>query len=104
MSEMEEMMNEERFGFLSSTDDGNAMFADIPSEAVSLSCRNGLMTLSMDDGRRNEGQGGSMNRTGINGVDVEDGVVRAVEEDMISLDLEPGLSDDDELLLKPTSP
>jgi hypothetical protein len=104
VSEAEEMMNEERFGFLSSTDDGNAMLADIPSEAVSLSCRNGLVTLSVDDGRRDEVQDGRMNRTGIDSADVE--VVRAgalVEEDMISLDLEPGLSDD-ELLLRPTSP
>jgi hypothetical protein len=99
---MEEMMNEERFGFISSTDDGNTMFADIPSEAVSLACRYGEITLSKNDGHpRDNRRNGSV----IEDSDVEDGLVRAdvpVEEDVISLELEPAPSDD-ELLLKPAS-
>ena len=96
-------MNEERFGFISSTDDGNTMFADIPSEAVSLSCRYGELILSENGGRpRDNGR----KRSVIEDSDVEDGLVRAdepVEEDVISLELAP-VPSDDELLLKPASP
>jgi hypothetical protein len=48
-SDVGDMMHEERFGFLSSTDDGNTLFADIPLEAVSSYCRYGLLTLPDDD-------------------------------------------------------
>jgi len=101
------MINEERFGFLSSTDDGNTLFADIPSEAVSSYCRYGLLTLpdDDDDDRLGVGRGGSRKRSEPEGADGDE-VVRAdvpVEEDMISLELEP-VSSDDELLLKPARP
>jgi hypothetical protein len=105
-SEMEDMMNEERFGFISSTDDGGTLFADIPSEAVSSYCRYGLLTLSDDDSRLDVGRDISRMRSEAGGVDDEDEVDRTdvpVEEDMISLELEPEASED-ELLLKPASP
>lgn len=96
-------MNEERFGFISSTEvDGNTMFANIPSEAVSLSCRYGQLVLSENDGHP---LGNRRERSVIGDGDVEDGFIRAdstVEEDAISLELEPAPSDD-ELLLKPAS-
>lgn len=101
-SGMEEMMNEERFGFISSTDDGNTNFADIPSEAVSLSCRYGQLALSENDGHLWDSRRRSVTEDG----DVEDGLVRAdapLEEDVISLEPEPAQSDD-ELLLKSDSP
>ena len=97
-------MNEERFGFLSSTDDGNVAFEDIPSEAVSLSCREGLVTLTDNDGHAARNSGGK--ESGIESTDVEDRLVVAgapVEEDTISLELELR-SSDDELLLRPESP
>lgn len=97
-------MNEERFGFLSSTDDGSTLFADIPSEAVSSYCRHGLLMLSDDDSRPGARDDGSGKRLELAGIDDEDGMVRndvPVEEDMISLELEP-VSSEDELLLKPT--
>jgi hypothetical protein len=91
------MMNEERFGFLSSTDDGNALFADIPSEAVSSYCRYGLLTLPDDDdddnGRINGvARGSSRKRSELESSDGGEGVVRTddpAEEDLISLELEP---------------
>lgn len=97
-------MNEERFGFLSSTDDGNTPFADIPSEAVSSYCRYGLLTLSDDNDHLGEGRDSSRRQPGPEGVDGEDGVIRTgvPEEDVISLELEP-VSSEDELLLRPTS-
>jgi hypothetical protein len=98
-------MNEERFGFLSSTDDGNTTFADIPSEAVSLSCRYGL-TLSDNDDPRDAVRDSTRQQMELGDNDVEDGLVRAdapVEEDMISLGLEP-VPPEDELPLKPASP
>jgi len=106
VSEIEDMINEERFGFLSSTDDGNTLFADIPSEAVSSYCRYGLLTLPDNDEHLGVGRGGSRVRSELEGADDGDGAVRAdapVEEDMISLELEP-VSSDDELLLKPARP
>lgn len=104
VSEMEDAMNEERFGFLSSTDDGNTILADIPSEAVSLSCRYGLFTLSGGDAHHDAPRESRKERPRIKGVDREGGLIRAsgpVEEEAISPVLEPGLSDD-ELLLKPS--
>ena len=98
-SGMEEMMNEERFGFISSTDDGNTMFADIPSEAVSLSCRYGQLIISENDGHP---RGNERKRSVIEESDVEDVLVRAdapVEEAAIALELGP-VPSDDELLLK----
>lgn len=95
-------MNEERFGHFSSTDDGNILFADIPSGAVSSHCRHGLVTLSDDN---HLGVGRDSNRE-PKAIDDEDEVYRtdvSVEEDMISLELEPEASGD-ELLLKPASP
>ena len=105
-SEMEDMMNEERFGFLSSTDDGNTLFADIPSEAVSLSCRYGLLTLSDGDGHHEAPRESRGERSEVEESEVEDGLVRAdapVGEDAIGLELGPAPSDDD-LLLRPASP
>ena len=97
-------MNEERFGFISSTEDGNTMFANIPSEAVSLSCRYGQLVLSENDGHpRDDKRKRSV--IGDGDVESEDGFVRgdsSVEEDAISLELEP-VPSDDELLLKPAS-
>jgi len=97
------MMNEDRFGFLSSTDDGNTLFADIPSKAVSLYCRYGL-TLSDDGGCTGVTRDGSRVRSEQGSIDGGDGAVRAgaaAEEDVISLGLEP-VSSEDELLLKPS--
>jgi len=94
------MMNEERFGFLSSTNDEGAHFADIPSEMVSLYCRHGLLTLLDNDDHPGVGRDGSRKRSEPEGVDDEDGKVRTEvsnEEDAISLELEP-VSSDDELL------
>ena len=105
VSEREQIMNEERFGFLSSTDDGNTLFADIPSEAVSLCCRYGLVTLSDDGGYPGVARDGSRVRSDQGNIDGGDGAVRAnvpAEDDVISLELEP-VSSEDELLLKPTS-
>lgn len=100
-------MNEERFGFLSSTDDGNTLFADIPSGAVSAYCRDGLLTLP-DDEDLGVAKGGSRKRSReVEGTDGEDEEVRAdvpAEEDMITLELEPASSSEDELLLKPGDP
>lgn len=101
-------MNEERFGFLSSTDDGNALFTDIPSEAVSSYCRYGLLTLYDNDGHPDMGQDSSRKQLEFKGIDDDndDGAVRSdvpVEEEMISLELEPA-SSEDELLLKPANP
>lgn len=93
-------MNEERFGFISSTDDGNTIFADIPSEAVSRSCRYGQLALLEDDGHP-LGRGGK--RSVIEDSDIEDGSVRADAPFEISPGPEPA-SSDDELLLKPASP
>ena len=97
-------MNEERFGFISSTDDGNAMFADIPSEAVSLSCRYGQITLFDNDRHPRDTR---RERSVIDGGDIEDGLARTNiapgEEDVISLELNSA-SSDDQLLLKPASP
>lgn len=104
-SEIEGMMNEERFGFISSTDDGGTLFADVPSEAVTSYCRYGMIKLSDNDNRLSAGQDSSRKRPDPRGVD-EDGVGGIdvpVEEDMISLELEPDASED-ELLLKPASP
>lgn len=98
-------MNEERFGFLSSTDDGNTVFADIPSEAVSLSCRYGLVTLADDGGYPGVARDSSRVRSEQGNIDGGDGAVRAnvpAEDDVISLELEP-VSSEDELLLKPSS-
>ena len=95
-------MDEERFGHFSSTDDGNTLLADIPSGAVSSHCRHGLVTLSDDNYL---GVGRDSNRE-PEATDDEDGVYRtdvSVEEDMISLELEPEASEG-ELLLKPVSP
>lgn len=103
---MEDMMNEERFEFLSSTDDGNTQFTDILSEAVSSYCRHGLMKLSEDDNHLGVEQDSNRKRPEPVGIDDEDEVDRTdvpVEEDMISLELEPEASED-ELLLKPSSP
>jgi len=103
-SEREKIMNEERFGFLSSTDDGNALFADIPSEAVSLGCRYGLVTLADDGGYPGVARDGSRVRSEQRSIDGGDGAVRAnvpAEDDVISLELEP--VSEDELLLKPSS-
>jgi len=99
-------MNEERFGFISSTDDGGTLFADVPSEAVSLYCRHGMMKLSDNDNRLSAEQNSSRKRPDPGGVDDEDGVEGTdvpVEEDIINLELEPEVSED-ELLLKPASP
>lgn len=93
------MINEERFGFLSSTDDASAPFADVPSEAVSSYCRYGLITLSDNSDRLDAAQGSGRKRSELEGVD-GGGVL--VEEDVISLELVPE-SSDDELLLKPAS-
>ena len=98
-------MNEERFGFLSSTDDGNTLFADIPSEAVSMCCRYGLVTLFDDGGYAGVARDGSRVRSEQRDIDGGDGAVRAnvpAEGDVISLELEP-MSSEDELLLKPSS-
>ena len=99
-----DMMNEERFEFLSSTEDGSTLFADIPSEVVSSYCRYGLVTLSDDGNHLGVARGSSRERS--EGVDGGGGVVQAgvpVEEDVISLEMEPE-SSDDELLLKSDSP
>ena len=101
-------MNEERFGFLSSTDDGNTLFADIPSGAVSLYCRQGRVRLSDDGGYPGVAREGSRVRSEQGRIDGGDGAVRATanvpaEDDVISLELEP-VSSEDELLLKPSSP
>jgi len=91
-------MNEERFGFLSSTDDGGAPFADIPSEMVSLYCRHGLLTLTDNDDHPGVGRDGSRKRSEPEGVDDEGGRVLTdvpIEEDVISLELEPAPSDDE---------
>lgn len=99
-------MNEERFGFLSSTDDGNTIFADIPSEAVSLSCRYGLLTLSGGDAHHDAPRESRKERPRVEGVGREGGLIRAsgpTEEEVISHLLEPEVSDD-ELLLKPSGP
>lgn len=90
-------MNEERFGFLSSTDDGNALFADIPSEAVSSYCRYGLLTLPDDDDDDDNGRingvarGSSRKRSELESNDGGEGVRTndPAEEDLISLELEP---------------
>ena len=95
-SEVEDTTNEERFGFLSLTDDGYTPFADIPSKAVSLYCRHGQLTFSDNDDHPGVGRDGDRKRTEPEGIDDEDGRVRTdvpTEEDMISLALEPGLSD-----------
>jgi len=98
------MMNEERFGFLSSTDDGNTLFADIPSEAVSLSCRYGLLTLSDGDGHHEAPRESVRERSGIEESEVEDGFADApVGGHAINFELGPAPSDD-ELLLRPASP
>ena len=96
------MMNEERFGFLSSTDDGNTQFADVPSEAVSSYCRYGLLTLSDDGDRLGVARGSGRRRSGLEGSDGGGGVVR-VKEDAMSPEVVPE-SSEDELLLKPVSP
>ena len=86
-------MNEERFGFISSTDDGNTMFTNIPSEAVSLSCRYGQLPLSEDDGHLKDN---GRERSVIESSDFEDGSVRAdtsVGEDVIGLELKPASLD-----------
>lgn len=98
-------MNEERFGFLSSTDDGNAPFVDIPSEAVSSYCRYGLLTFSEGD-HLGVGRDNSRKRSEPQGTDDGDGTIRtdvSIEEKVISLELEP-VSSDDELLLRPAEP
>ena len=61
------MMDEERFGFLSPTGDGNAVFADIPSEAVSSYFRYGLVTLSDNDDRLGGGGKYQQKATGARG-------------------------------------
>ena len=99
-------MNEERFGFISSTDDGSTLFADVPSEAVSSYCRYGMMKLSDDDNHLSAGRDNSRKRPDPEGVDDKGGVEGTdvpVEEDMISHELEPEVSED-ELLLRPASP
>ena len=98
-------MNEERFGFLSATDDGNTLFADIPSGAVSSYCRQGRIRLSDDGGYPGVAREDSRVRSEQGSIDGGDGAVRAnvpAEDDVISLELEP-VSSEDELLLKPSS-
>jgi len=105
VSEIEDMVNEERFGFLSSTDDGNTGFADIPSEAVSLYCRHGMLKLCDNNDRPGVAQDTRRERSEFGGIDGGDGVARTdapAEEDVISLGLEPR-SSEDELLLKPAN-
>ena len=88
-------MKEELFGFFSSTDDGNVLFADIPSEAVSSCCRYGLLTLPDDGNHLGAGRDSSRKRPEPEGVDDEGEVDRTdapVEEDVISLELEPEAS------------
>ena len=102
------MMDEERFGFLSSTDDGNTQFANVPSEAVSSYCRHGLLTLPDNDDRLGVARGSDSRRSEPKGIDGGGGVVRGdtpVKEDVISLEVEvvPD-SSEDELLLKPRHP
>lgn len=101
-------MNEERFGFLSSTDDGNTLFADIPSEAVSMYCRYGLIKLSEDGRDLDVPQGGGGRVSELEGIDDGGGVAHVpVKEEVIGLGVEQSelsdSSEDDSLLLKPGS-
>ena len=90
------------FGFLSPTGDGNAVFADIPSEAVSSYFRYGLVTLSDNDDRLGGGQNISRRQPEPEVVDGETQGDTTIEEDMISHELDPA-STDDELLLRPAA-
>lgn len=101
-SDREEMMNEERFGFLSPTGNGNAVFADIPSGAVSSYFRHRPVTLPDNDDHLGAGQNISRGQPESGVVDGETRGDTTIEEYMISHELDPASSDDD-LLLKPAA-
>lgn len=95
-------MNEERFGFLSPTGDGNTVFANIPSEAVSSYFRYRLVTLPDNDDHLGAGQNISRRQPESGVVDEETQGDTTIEEDTISHELDPALPDD-ELLLEPAA-
>lgn len=80
-------MDEELLEQLSSTDDGNPQFEDIPSRAVSKHCSLGLVTLTDDDSYVREQRDGGREPEGMDDEDEVCGTDSSVAGDATSIEV-----------------